>query len=191
MVRLLEQLGCVVVGASDVSGGVYNPRGLPSRELAEHRAEAGTVAGFAGGESITNEDLLTLDCDVLIPAALESQITEANAGQVKAQVIIEAANGPTTPEADDILEERGILVVPDILANAGGVTVSYFEWVQDLQAYFWDEDEVNHKLRTIMEQAYVGVLELAEEHKATMRQAATMLGVSRVAEAHVTRGLFP
>jgi glutamate dehydrogenase (NAD(P)+) len=191
MVRLLEELGCVVVAVSDVNGGVHNPRGLSSRGLAEHRTRAGTVAGFSGGESITNEELLTIDCDVLIPAALESQLTEENADKVRAQVIIEAANGPTTPEADEIFDDRGILVVPDILANAGGVTVSYFEWVQDLQAYFWDEDEVNHKLRTIMEHAYVDVLDLAEEHKASMRAGATMLGVSRVAEAHVTRGLFP
>jgi len=170
---------------------VYNPRGLSSRGLAEHRAAEGSVAGFSGGEPITNEELLMIDCDVLIPAAIEGQLTEENAGQVRAHVIIEAANGPTTPEADEIFEERGILVVPDILANAGGVTVSYFEWVQDLQAYFWDEDEVNHKLRTIMERGYVDVLDLAEEHKSTMRLAATMLGVSRVAEAHITRGLFP
>ena len=192
MVRLLEQLGCVVVGAvSDVNGGVYNPRGLSWVGLAAHHDDTGTVMGFDGGASITNEELIELDCDVLIPAALEGQVTEENAGAVNAEIVIEAANGPTTPEADGILEDKGTLIVPDILANSGGVTVSYFEWVQDLQAYFWDEDEVNHKLRTIMEQAYVGVLELAEEHKATMRQAATMLGVSRVAEAHVTRGLFP
>ena len=191
MVALLEDLGCVVVAVSDVNGGVYNPRGLSARGIAEYRTQAGTVAGFSGGETISNEELLTIDCDVLIPAALESQLTEENAERVRAKVIIEAANGPTTPEADEIFEERGILVVPDILANAGGVTVSYFEWVQDLQAYFWDEDEVNHKLRTIMEGAYVDVLDLAEEHKSTMRTAATMLGVSRVAEAHLTRGLFP
>jgi glutamate dehydrogenase (NAD(P)+) len=181
----------MVVAVSDVSGGVYNPRGLSARGLADHRARTGSVAGFSGGEPITNDELLTINCDVLIPAALESQLTEENADRVRAQVIIEAANGPTTPEADEIFDDRGILVVPDILANAGGVTVSYFEWVQDLQAYFWDEDEVNHKLRTIMERAYVDVLDLAEEHKSTMRTGATMLGVSRVAEAHVTRGLFP
>jgi glutamate dehydrogenase (NAD(P)+) len=190
-VRLLEELGCIVVAVSDVNGGVYNPRGLSWKGLAEHRADTGTIVGFSGGEQITNEELLTMDCDVLIPAALESQLTERNADAVRAQVIIEAANGPTTPEADDVFEDRGILVVPDILANAGGVTVSYFEWVQDLQAYFWDEDEVNEKLRSIMERAYVNVLDTAEEHKASMRIAATMLGVSRVAEAHVTRGLFP
>jgi glutamate dehydrogenase (NAD(P)+) len=190
-VRFLEELGCIVVAVSDVNGGVYNPRGLSAVELAEYRAEKGTVAGFPGGEGITNDELLALDCDVLIPAALEGVLTAENADSVRAEVIIEAANGPTTPEADRIFEERGVLVVPDILANSGGVTVSYFEWVQDLQAYFWDEDEVNDKLRTIMEQAYVDVLAVAEEKKVRMRTAATILGVSRVAEAHTTRGLFP
>jgi len=190
-VRFLEELGCIVVAVSDVNGGVYNSRGLSAQELAEHRAEKGTVAGFPGGEAITNDELLALDCDVLIPAALEGVLTAENADSVRAEVIIEAANGPTTPEADRIFEERGVLVVPDILANSGGVTVSYFEWVQDLQAYFWDEDEVNDKLRTIMEQAYVDVLGVAEEKKVRMRTAATILGVSRVAEAHTTRGLFP
>jgi glutamate dehydrogenase (NAD(P)+) len=190
-VRLLEELGCMVVAVSDVNGGIYNPRGLSWRSLADHRNETGTVAGFEGGEAITNEELLTIDCDVLIPAALETQVTEQNADHVRADIIIEAANGPTTPEADEILEDRGVLVVPDILANSGGVTVSYFEWVQDLQAYFWDEDEVNQKLRAIMERAYVDVLGVAEERKCKMRTAATILGVQRVAEAHQTRGLFP
>jgi glutamate dehydrogenase (NAD(P)+) len=170
---------------------VYNPRGLSPTGLAAHHEDTGTVTGYEGGEPITNDELLEIPCDVLIPAALEGQITEHNAERIKAEIIIEAANGPTTPEADDILEDRGVLVVPDILANSGGVTVSYFEWVQDLQAYFWDEDEVNMKLRRIMERAYVDVLGIAEERKVPMRMAATTLGVSRVAEAHVTRGLFP
>jgi glutamate dehydrogenase (NAD(P)+) len=192
MVRMLtEELGCVVVAVSDVSGGVYNPRGLSPVGLAAHHGDTGTVVGFEGGTPITNEELIEVECDALIPAALEGQITEENADRIKAEIVIEAANGPTTPEADRILEDRGILVVPDILANSGGVTVSYFEWVQDLQAYFWDEDEVNMKLRKIMEHAYVDVLGIAEERKVPMRMAATILGVSRVAEAHVTRGLFP
>jgi len=192
MVRLLtEELGCLVVAVSDVNGGVYNPRGLSWVGLAAHHDDTGTVMGFDGGASITNEELIELDCDVLIPAALEGQVTEENAGAVNAEIVIEAANGPTTPEADGILEDKGTLIVPDILANSGGVTVSYFEWVQDLQAYFWDEDEVNLKLRRIMERAYVDVLGIAEERKVPMRMAATILGVSRVAEAHVTRGLFP
>jgi glutamate dehydrogenase (NAD(P)+) len=140
---------------------------------------------------VSNEQLLELDCDVLIPAAIEGQLTEDNADRVKASVIVEAANGPTTPEADEVFKDRGTLVVPDILANAGGVTVSYFEWVQDLQAYYWSEDEVNDRLRMIMERSYADVIGLAEDRKATMRVAATMLGVGRVAEAHITRGLYP
>jgi glutamate dehydrogenase (NAD(P)+) len=190
-VRLLTELGCIVVAVSDVNGGVYNPRGLSPTGLAAHHEDTATVVGYEGGVPITNEELLEIPCDVLIPAALEGQITEKNAERIKAEIIIEAANGPTTPEADAILEERGVLVVPDILANSGGVTVSYFEWVQDLQAYFWDEDEVNLKLRKIMERAYVDVLAITDERKVPMRMAATILGVSRVSEAHLTRGLFP
>jgi glutamate dehydrogenase (NAD(P)+) len=190
-VRLLTELGCIVVAVSDVNGGVYNPRGLSPTGLASHHDDAGTVVGYDGGEPVTNEELLEVPCDLLIPAALEGQITEDNAERIKAEIVIEAANGPTTPEGDAILDDRGVLVVPDILANSGGVTVSYFEWVQDLQAYFWDEDEVNMKLRRIMERAYIDVLEVAEERKVHMRTAATILGVSRVAEAHLTRGLFP
>jgi glutamate dehydrogenase (NAD(P)+) len=189
--QLLHEQGCIVVGVSDAVGGVYNPMGLSPHGLRSHNAQAGTVVGYEGGETITNEELLELECDVLIPAAIEGQLTEANAGRVKASVIVEAANGPTTPEADEIFEERGLLVVPDILANAGGVTVSYFEWVQDLQAYYWTEDEVNDRLRQIMEKSYADVLALSEEQKVPMRTAATMLGVRRVAEAHKTRGLYP
>jgi len=190
-VDFLYQQGCRVVGVSDVQGGVYNPKGLSPTGLHAYEEEAGTIAGYEGGEPVTNEQLLELDCDVLIPAAIEGQLTEKNADRVKASVIVEAANGPTEPRADEIFKDRGVLVVPDILANAGGVTVSYFEWVQDLQAYYWQEDEVNDRLRMIMEQSYVDVLSLAEERKVTMRTAATMLGVGRVAEAHVTRGLYP
>jgi glutamate dehydrogenase (NAD(P)+) len=190
-VELLAEQGCRIIGVSDHMGGVYNARGLSPVGLAAHHAEAGTVAGFEGGEPITNEQLFALECDVLIPAALESVITEDNAHLVQARIVVEAANGPTTPEADEILHDRNIEIVPDILANAGGVAVSYFEWVQDLQAYFWTEDEVNARLRRVMEDSYVSVLDLAEDRKVTMRQAATILGVSRVAEAHTTRGLFP
>jgi glutamate dehydrogenase (NAD(P)+) len=190
-VDLLSEQGCNIVGVSDVNGGVYNPEGLSPTGLHAHEGEFGTVVGYEGGDRVTNEELLELDCDVLIPAAIEGQLTEENAEQVRAPVIVEAANGPTTPEADEIFKDRGNLVVPDILANAGGVTVSYFEWVQDLQAYYWQEDEVNDRLRMIMEQSYVDVLTLAEDRKVTMRTAATMLGVGRVAEAHQTRGLYP
>jgi glutamate dehydrogenase (NAD(P)+) len=191
VVEFLHDQGCNVVGVGDVGGAVYNPRGLSPVGLAAHNEEAGTVAGYDGGEPVTGEDLLALECDVLVPAALEGVITEHNADRVQARIVVEAANGPTTTEADEILHDRRIQVVPDILANAGGVAVSYFEWVQDIQAFFWTEDEVNARLRRVMEDAYVDVLELAEERKVTMRRAATVLGVSRVAEAHTTRGLFP
>ncbi|MGH2547219.1 MAG: Glu/Leu/Phe/Val family dehydrogenase, partial [Actinomycetota bacterium] len=153
-VQLLSEQGCVVVGVSDVGGGVYNPRGLSPVGLAAHHAETKTVAGYEGGEPVTNEELLELECDVLVPAALEEVLTADNAERVRARIVVEAANGPTTPEADEIFHERKVHVVPDILANAGGVTVSYFEWVQDLQAYFWTEDEVNARLRRVMEESY-------------------------------------
>jgi glutamate dehydrogenase (NAD(P)+) len=191
VVEFLHDQGCNVVGVGDEGGAVYNPRGLSPVGLAAHNEEAGTVAGYDGGEPVTGEDLLALECDVLVPAALEGVITEHNADRVQARIVVEAANGPTTTEADEILHDRRIHVVPDILANAGGVAVSYFEWVQDIQAFFWTADEVNARLRQVMEDAYVDVLELAEERKVTMRRAATVLGVSRVAEAHTTRGLFP
>ncbi|HWC31985.1 MAG TPA: Glu/Leu/Phe/Val dehydrogenase [Actinomycetota bacterium] len=191
VVELLADQGCRIVGVGDVAGGVYNPRGLSPVGLEAHHEQAGTVAGFDGGERLTGEELLEAECDVLIPAALERVVTDENADRVKARVIVEAANGPVTPEADEIFHDAGVHVVPDVLANAGGVTVSYFEWVQDLQAYFWSEDEVNARLRAVMEDAYIDVLDLAEERKVTMRQAATILGVQRVAEAHRTRGLYP
>jgi glutamate dehydrogenase (NAD(P)+) len=191
VVELLHDQGCLIVGVADAGGAVYNDRGLSPVGLVAHHEETGTVAGFEGGQTLTNDEILTVDCDALIPAALEGVITERNADLVQARIVVEAANGPTTPEADEILHDRGVHVVPDILANAGGVTVSYFEWVQDLQAYFWTEDEVNARLRGVMEEAYVHVLDMAGDRKVTMRQAATILGVSRVAEAHVTRGLFP
>jgi glutamate dehydrogenase (NAD(P)+) len=190
-VQLLHESGCKIVGVSDVTGGVFNPDGLSPTGLRAREAAAGTLVGYEGGEAVTNAELLELECDVLIPAAIENQITDENADRIKAAVIVEAANGPTTPEADEVFLERGIPVVPDILANAGGVTVSYFEWVQGIQAYYWEEDEVNNRLRQIMEKSYVAVLSLAEEKKVPMRIAATMLGVGRVAEAHRTRGLYP
>jgi glutamate dehydrogenase (NAD(P)+) len=190
-VQLLHDAGCIVVGVSDVQGGVYNENGLTPQGLRAHQQKTGSIVGFEGGQDVTNEELLVQGCDVLIPAAIEGVLTGDNADDVKASVIVEAANGPTTSDADDIFKDRGIPVVPDILANAGGVTVSYFEWVQDLQAYSWSEDEVNDRLRTIMEKSYVDVLSLAEEKKTRMRTAATMLGVARVAEAHATRGLYP
>ena len=190
-VELLHEQGCRIVGVSDVKGGVYNPDGLTPEALRQHQADTGGVQGLEGAQDVTNEELLELDCDLLIPAAIEGQLTRLNADRVNASIIVEAANGPTEPEADEIFAQRGIAVVPDILANAGGVTVSYFEWVQDIQAYSWSEDEVNDRLRKIMEQSYVDVLAMGESRGVKMRTAATMLGVGRVAEAHATRGLYP
>jgi glutamate dehydrogenase (NAD(P)+) len=189
--EVFHDAGFTVVAVSDFKGGIANPLGLNPTALRRHASEAGSVVGFPGTDDITNDELLALDCDVLVPAALEDQITGANAGSVKAKLVVEAANGPTTPEADAMLSERGIVVVPDVLANAGGVIVSYFEWVQGLQAYFWTEEEVNRRLREIMERSYLETAGLAEARGVRMRLAALALSIGRVAEAHRVRGLFP
>ena len=189
--QLLHDAGCRVVAVSDAKGGLYREKGLDPEAINRQAMEAGTVAGYPGAEEITNADLLELECDVLVPAAIEGVITVKNADRVRANVICEAANGPITFEADKILNENGVVVVPDILANSGGVAVSYFEWVQDIQAYFWDEEEVNDRLRLIMERAFAEVHSLARAKGLSMRQAAHWIGVGRVAEAHLTRGLFP
>jgi glutamate dehydrogenase (NAD(P)+) len=190
--QFLHDAGCKVVAVSDVKGGAYNGMGLnPAAMLRYIRGGAESVVGYPGADVITNEELLELDVDVLVPAALEGVIHEGNAERIKARFVVEGANGPTTPNADAILADRKTLVVPDILANSGGVAVSYFEWVQDLQAYFWSEDEVNERLRTLMDRAYGQVSELARERAVSMRVAAQMIGVGRVAEAHRTRGLYP
>jgi glutamate dehydrogenase (NAD(P)+) len=190
--QYLHDAGCTVVAVSDVKGGAYCPKGLNPAALLRHLREGSeSVVGYPGTETITNEELLELDVDVLVPAALEGVIHEGNADQVSAFLVVEGANGPTTPDGDAILEERNILVVPDILANAGGVAVSYFEWVQDLQAYFWSEDEVNDRLQDLMERSYDKVSGLARERKVSLRTAAQMIGVGRVADAHRTRGLYP
>ena len=190
--QYLHDAGCSVVAVSDYKGGLYNPRGLNPIALTRHlRAGADTVVGYPGTDAITNDELLELDVDVLIPAALENVITEDNADRVRARFVVEGANGPTTPAADDILERAGVVVVPDVLANSGGVAVSYFEWVQDLQAYFWTEDEVNDRLKALMDRAYTDVSGLAAERGISLRTAAQMIGVGRVAEAHRTRGLYP
>lgn len=189
--QLLHDAGCQVVAVSDVDGALYKADGLDPEALNRHKQEAGSVAGYPGAEAITNDQLLEIDCDVLIPAAVEGVITVKNADNVRARLVCEAANGPVTFEADKILVDRGIYVVPDILANSGGVAVSYFEWVQDIQAYFWSEEDVNDRLRQIMDRAFGEVRELATEKGLTLRQAAHWIGVTRVAEAHMTRGLFP
>jgi glutamate dehydrogenase (NAD(P)+) len=189
--RLLYELGCKVVGLSDITGGVYNPQGIDINKALRYSKEHGSLKGLPDTEPITNAELLELPCDVLVPAALENQLTGKNAARVKARLIIEAANGPTTPEADRIFSERGITVVPDILANAGGVTVSYFEWVQDLQRFFWAEHEINDRLETIMTRAYLAVREKAEEQDTNLRMGAYLLAVARVAEATEIRGVYP
>jgi glutamate dehydrogenase (NAD(P)+) len=188
----LANYGVKIVGVSDVNGGIYNPRGIDTWKLGEHLAARKTVAGFPGAEPITNEDLLVADCDILVPAALERQITAANAGRLKCRILAEAANGPTTNEADEILGQRPeVFIVPDILCNAGGVVVSYFEWVQDLQSFFWSESEVLDKLYRILEGAFVQTLSLSRKEKISMRLAAMTLGVKRVVEAKNLRGLYP
>jgi glutamate dehydrogenase (NAD(P)+) len=189
--RLLEEAGCQIVAVSEDYGGIYNPLGLPVKKLIEYRAREGSLKGFPGAELVPNDELLKLDCDVLVPAALENQITSANAQDIKAKLIVEGANGPTTPEADEILRRRGVILVPDILANAGGVTVSYFEWVQDLQSFFWSEHEINARLESIMTRAFKEVLAIREEKKVDMRMAAYLLAVNRVAVATADRGIYP
>ena len=189
--RLLHELGCNVVAVSDIHGGVYNPNGIDVHQALHYSKEHGTLRGMPSTEQITNAELLTLPCDVLVPAALENQLTRQNASQVKARLIIEAANGPTTPEADHIFNDRGIVVVPDILANAGGVTVSYFEWVQDLQRFFWAEHEINDRLETIMTRAYHAVREKSLQQETNLRMGAYLLAVTRVAEATEIRGVYP
>ncbi len=188
----LAKFGVKVIAVSDVQGGIFNPRGLDLWELDRHVARAHTVAGFAGAEAVTNEQLLLIPCDILVPAALERQITGENAAKIQCRVLAEAANGPTTPEADVILDQRPeVFIVPDILCNAGGVVVSYFEWVQDLQSFFWTESEVTDKLFRILEGAFVQTLNMSRRKKVSMRTAALSIGISRVHDAKKTRGLFP
>jgi glutamate dehydrogenase (NAD(P)+) len=188
--ELLAKEGCKIVAISDRTGGYYNPAGVDVRQAIEHVKKHRTLEGFAGGERITNEDLLTLQVDVLLPAALENVITSKNAPKIRARVICEGANGPTSAAADAILEENGVFVIPDILANAGGVTVSYFEWVQDRGGYFWAEEVVNQRLMEIMCRSFSDVLDLSRRHKVNMRTAAYMLSISRVATVHRLRGIY-
>jgi glutamate dehydrogenase (NAD(P)+) len=191
LARLLAAEGATVVALSDSQSGIYNPAGIDVSAALAHKTERGTLAGLAGTEPISHEELLFVDCDVLAPCALEQVITEENAGRVRANVICEGANGPVTPSADEVLEERGVLVLPDVLANAGGVVVSYFEWVQGLQEYFWREDEVNAKLHDIMVRAFEETWATRERWGTSMRMAAYGIAVQRVSEATTTRGLYP
>jgi len=188
---LLDQIGAKVIAASDSKGGVLNKKGIDPVALLKHKEKTGSVVGFAGCEQITNEELLELECDILVPAALENQITKDNANNIKAKIIAEAANGPTTPEADEILDKNGVFLIPDILANAGGVLVSYFEWVQNLTREYWTDDEVDEKFEKKMFKAFHDVHEKSKEYEVSMRKAALSIGVGRVADTIKTLGLWP
>jgi glutamate dehydrogenase (NAD(P)+) len=189
--QLVEEQGATVIAASDSKGGVYNKAGISVQALRKHKEKTGSVIGFSGARSISNEDLLETDCTILIPAALENQITGKNAKNVKAKIVAEAANGPTTPEADDILYKNKTLVIPDILANGGGVTVSYFEWLQNLRREYWTEAEVNQKLDKNITKAFLDIYHTHEEYGVNMRKASMVLAVNRVVEAIKVRGLWP
>jgi glutamate dehydrogenase (NAD(P)+) len=190
--RLLHQEGgAKIITVSDSSGGIYNEKGLDPLSVSEHKKKTGSVQNYQGTRNITNEELLELDCDILVPAALENVITKENAPRIKAKIIVEGANGPTTPEADRMLSDKGIMIMPDILANAGGVTVSYFEWVQDLQFFFWTTDQIKERLKEIMTNAFARVHEVAESKKVDHRTAAYMTALKEVARAFELRGVYP
>lgn len=189
--QFVEEQGAKVIAASDSRGGVYNKTGMEVAALRKHKERTGSVVGFPGAKSMSNEELLETECTILIPAALENQITGKNAGKVKAKIMAEAANGPTTPEADDILYRNKILIIPDILANGGGVTVSYFEWLQNLRRDYWTEAEVNERLDKNITKAFLDVYDTHEKYSVNMRNASTVLAVNRVVEAVKIRGLWP
>jgi glutamate dehydrogenase (NAD(P)+) len=191
LASILAESGASIVAVSDSSGGIHNANGLDIQAALAHKHDQGTLAGFPEADELANDEILLLDCDVLAPCALEQVITAENAPEIKASIVCEGANGPTTLEADEILDDRGILVLPDVLANAGGVVVSYFEWVQGLQEYFWKENEVNERLNDIITRAFAETWTTHEERGLSMRQAAYALAVGRVSEATVTRGLYP
>ena len=189
--KLFSEAGARVVAVQDHGGTIYNEAGLDVRALLKHVQENGSVAGFEGAEVIANDSFWDVDCDILIPAALEQQITAQNAHRIKAKMIIEGANGPTTPAADDILQERNVLVLPDVIANAGGVTVSYFEWVQDFSSFFWDEEEINARLVKIMKEAFAGVWNVAQDQKVSLRTATFIVACKRILHTRELRGLYP
>ncbi len=188
--KLMHRAGCKIVAVSDVFGAVYNEQGLYIPHLIDYVKENGKIVGFPEAEAISHEELLSMDCDILVPAALENVIREDNAPSIRAKIIAEGANGPITPDADKILNKKGVFIVPDILCNAGGVTVSYFEWVQDRMGYFWEEEEVNHRLETVIVRAFNDVLKMAEEHTVSMRIAAFMLAIKRVMDVTMMRGFY-
>jgi glutamate dehydrogenase (NAD(P)+) len=189
--ELFNQAGSRIVAAQDHSGTVFNAAGLDLAELMPHVRETGAVAGFRGGEAIDNEAFWDVDCDILIPAALEGQITVARANRLKAKLVLEGANGPTHTAADDVLADRGVLVVPDVICNAGGVTVSYFEWVQDFSSFFWSEDEINLRLDKIMVDALKKIWDTADRHRISLRTATFAVACERILAAREERGLYP
>ncbi|MEO5951675.1 MAG: Glu/Leu/Phe/Val dehydrogenase [Chloroflexia bacterium] len=189
--RLLSEDGAIVVAVSDSKGGIHNTKGIDAMSALRYKQEKGTLSGFGGSDDITNEEILEIDCDILVPAALEGVITARNADRIKAKMIAEAANGPTAPDADRILFGNGVTVIPDILANAGGVTVSYFEWAQNIQGYYWAEDEVNVKLERVMKRSFKDVFDTANSNSVDLRTGAYMLAIARVAEVTRLRGIFP
>jgi glutamate dehydrogenase (NAD(P)+) len=189
--KLFAQAGARIVAVQDHGGTIYREAGLDVELLLAHVASVGTVAGFALAESVADSTFWGVACDILVPAALEQQITAENAGRIQAKLIIEGANGPTTPEADDILQERNILVIPDVIANAGGVTVSYFEWVQDFSSFFWHEDEINARLVRIMKEAFAGVWQVAQDNNVSLRTATFIVACKRILHARELRGLYP
>jgi glutamate dehydrogenase (NAD(P)+) len=189
--KLFAQAGAAVVAVQDHGGTVYKASGLDVPALLRHVSEHGSVQGFENAEILPDAQFWGVDCDILIPAALEQQITAENAHQIQARMVIEGANGPTTPEADDILHERSILVVPDVIANAGGVTVSYFEWVQDFSSFFWSEDEINARLVRIMREAFATIWQVADEHRVSLRTATFIVACTRILQARELRGLYP
>jgi glutamate dehydrogenase (NAD(P)+) len=189
--RLMADHGSNVVAVSDSRGGIYNASGLDLGAVAAHKSRTGSVIGFSEADPVTNDEILELPTDILIPAALENQITEDNASRIKAKLIAEAANGPTTPEADTVLFDKGVTILPDIFANAGGVTVSYFEWVQAMQAFPWTEQQVNERLKQIMQRSYVAISETSQKHSVHLRTAALVRAIERVAEFTRLRGIYP
>lgn len=189
--RLFVEAGAQLVAVQDHTGSIYNPLGMDAAALQEHVREHGGVKGFHGAEAIDTDAFWSVDCDILIPAALEGQINKDNAERIKARMVIEGANGPTTPEADDILHDKGVLVLPDVIANAGGVTVSYFEWVQDFSSFFWSEDEINARLVRIMQEAFAAVWQVAQDNKVSLRTATFIVACKRILHAREARGLYP
>ncbi|CAG4889687.1 Glu/Leu/Phe/Val family dehydrogenase [Paraburkholderia gardini] len=189
--RLFQDAGAKVVAVQDHTGTLYKSTGIDARALLEHVAKTGGVGGFPEADAIANEDFWSVESDILIPAALENQITEKNAGKIRAKIIVEGANGPTTTSADDILHDKGILVIPDVVANAGGVTVSYFEWVQDFSSFFWTEDEINQRLERVMREAFAAVWQVSSEQNVSVRTAAFIVACKRILQAREMRGLYP